>query len=253
MPDPGAHGVPKPGVRGLWLRGGLLVLIVGAAIIAAAVVGLPDVAALQADIAAAGPAAPVVFVLVYAAVTLAPVPKNVLSAVAGLLFGLAAGIALVFVAAMLGALTAFWLGRVLGRGAVERLTGARVARVDKLLARRGVMAVIGVRLIPVLPFTAINYTAGLTAVRRRDYVIGTAVGIVPGTVAYVTLGTYGSEPGSWPFAISAAVLGLLTAAGFIAARRSRSRITPGATDRTTPRWGGPGGARAVAGRRVGTR
>lgn len=213
----------EPGVRGIWLRGGVLILILGAAITAAVVVGLPDVAALQADIAAAGPAAPVVFVLVYSAVTLAPVPKNVLSAVAGLLFGLVTGIALVFVAAMLGALMAFWLGRVLGRGAVERFTGARVARVDELLARRGVMAVIGVRLVPVVPFTAINYTSGLTGVRLRDYTVGTAVGIVPGTVAYVTLGTYGSEPVSWPVALSAAALGLLTAAGVVAARRSRAR------------------------------
>ncbi len=213
----------EPGTRGLFLRGGVFLLVLSVAITAAVVVGLPDVAALHADIAAAGPAGPAVFVLVYAVATLAPAPKNVLSAVAGLLFGLVAGIALVFVAAMLGALTAFWLGRVLGRGAVERFTGARVARVDELLSRRGVMAVIGVRLVPVVPFTAINYTAGLTAVRLRDYVIGTAVGIVPGTVAYVTLGTYAAEPVSWPFAISAAVLGLLTVAGVVAARRSQAR------------------------------
>lgn len=230
----------EPGERRLLLRGGVFLLILGVAITTAVVVGLPDVATLRTDIAAAGPAGPAVFVLAYAVATLAPVPKNVLSAVAGLLFGLVAGIALVFVAAMLGALTAFWLGRVLGRGAVERLTGARVARVDKLLSRRGVTAVIGVRLVPVVPFTAINYTAGLTAVRLRDYVIGTAVGIVPGTVAYVTLGAYGSEPVSWPFVISAAVLGLLTAAGFIAARRSSSRTTPGATDRAQDRWDGHG-------------
>ena len=213
----------QPGARGIWLRAGVLILILGVAITAAVMVGLPDVAALQADIAAAGPVAPFAFVLAYALATLAPVPKNVLSAVAGLLFGLVAGIALVFVAAMLGALAAFWLGRVLGRGAVERFTGARVARVDALLARRGVMAVIGVRLVPVVPFTAINYTSGLTGVRLRDYTVGTAVGIVPGTVAYVTLGTYGSQPVSWPVALAATALGLLTAAGVVAARRSRAR------------------------------
>ncbi len=225
----GGIGVAEPGIRGLLLRGGAFLLILAVAITAAVVVGLPDVAALRSDIAAAGPAGPAVFVLVYAVATLAPVPKNVLSAVAGLLFGLVAGIALVFVAAMLGALTAFWLGRVLGRGAVERLTGARVARVDTVLSRRGVMAVIGVRLVPVVPFTAINYTAGLTAVRLRDDVIGTAVGIVPGTVAYVALGTFGAEPVSWRFATSAAVLVLLTTAGLITARRSRSPATAGDT------------------------
>ena len=230
----------EQGARGLLLRGGVFLLILAVAITAAVVVGLPDVAILRADIAAAGPAGPAVFVLAYAVATLAPLPKNVLSAVAGLLFGLAAGIALVFVAAMLGALTAFWLGRVLGRGAVERLTGARVARVDELLSRRGVMAVIGVRLVPVVPFTAINYTAGLTAVRLRDYVIGTAVGIVPGTVAYVTLGTYGSGPVSWPVALSATALGLLTIAGVVAARRSQARAASEVTADTQDEGDGSG-------------
>ncbi len=53
------------------------------------------------------------------------------------------------------------------------------------------------RLVPVLPFTAINYAAGLTSVRTRDYTIGTAVGIVPGTVSIVALGTFGPhrDPG----------------------------------------------------------
>lgn len=56
------------------------------------------------------------------------------------------------------------------------------------------------RLVPIVPFTAINYTAGLTGVRLRDYTLGTAVGIIPGTVANVALGTCGSTPGpgrSW--------------------------------------------------------
>jgi uncharacterized membrane protein YdjX (TVP38/TMEM64 family) len=143
---------------------------------------------------------------------------------------------------------AFWLGRVLRRGAVERFTGARVARVDKLLARRGVMAVIGVRLVPVVPFTAINYTSGLTGVRLRDYTLGTALGIVPGTVAYVTLGTYGSEPVSWPVALSAAALGLLTAAGVLAARRSRARVASEVTAGTQSEEddSGEGGDAAMA-------
>lgn len=228
----------EPGVRGIYLRAGALILILGVAITVAVVVGLPDVAALRADIAAAGPIAPAAFVLAYALATLAPVPKSVLSAIAGLLFGLVAGIVLVLVAAMLGALAAFLLGRVLGRGAVQRFTGARVARVDELLSRRGLIAVIGLRLVPVVPFTAINYTAGLTGVRLRDFTLGTAVGILPGTVAYVTLGTYGSAPGSWPFILSAAALGLLTAAGVVAARRSRARAASVAAEVTHGQTGG---------------
>lgn len=193
-------------------------LLLAIAIAVAAVVGLPDPAELRDDIAAAGTAAPVLFVLLYAVATLAPLPKNVLAAGAGLLFGLATGVIVVLLGALLGALAAFGLGRLLGRDAVERITGARV---DALLRRRGILAVIAVRLIPVLTFTAINYTAGLTAIRTRDYLLGTTLGIIPGTIAYVALGAYGTSPGSWPFLTAVIVLIILTTLGGAAAYRSR--------------------------------
>jgi uncharacterized membrane protein YdjX (TVP38/TMEM64 family) len=207
----------------VWGRLAGLVIIVVAAVAVAVVVELPDVERLRAQVAASGPAAPAGFVLLYAVATLAPVPKNVLTAAAGLMFGLVHGVLLVLLAALLGALAAFALGRVLGREAVERLTGARVARVDALLRRHGLFAVLGVRLVPVLPFTAINYAAGLTAVRSRDYLVGTALGVVPGTIAYVALGAYGTSPGSWPFVVAVVVLVALSVAGAAATHRYRRR------------------------------
>jgi uncharacterized membrane protein YdjX (TVP38/TMEM64 family) len=168
----------------------------------------------------------VLFGLLYAVATLAPLPKNVFAALAGLLFGLVEGVVVVLLAALLGASAAFWLGKLLGREAVERFTGARVARVGALLRRRGLLAVLAVRLVPVLPFTAINYAAGLTAVRTRDYIIGTAIGIIPGTIAFVALGAYGTTPGSWPFLIAVLVLAGLTAGGAALARQSRRHRSP---------------------------
>lgn len=220
--DRDAEGVTpgSPG-RAAWLRLVTFGVVLAATTAAAVLVGLPEPDQLRADIAAAGPAAPVLFGLIYALVTLAPLPKNVLAAIGGLLFGFATGAALVWGGAILGALAAYGLGRVLGRDAVERLTGTRVARVDALLRRRGLLAILGVRLVPVLPFTAINYTAGLTAVRTRDYVLGTALGIIPGTLAYVAVGAYGTSPGSWPFIIAVVALIALTAGGTVAARRHR--------------------------------
>lgn len=223
----------RPTVRAVWVRLVALALLVAAGVLVAVLVGLPDPEQLRADITAAGPTAPVLFVLLYAVVTLAPLPKNVFAALAGLLFGLVAGVAVVLLAALLGAVAAFALGRMLGRDAVERFTGARVARVDALLRRRGLLAVLAVRLVPVLPFTAINYSAGFTAVRTRDYLIGTALGIIPGTIAYVALGAYGTTPGSWPFLLAVLVLVALTVGGAALARRSRRRERQG-EDRRQP-------------------
>lgn len=209
----------EPGQR---RRAAAFVGVVLLAVAAGLVIDLPPVSTLRRDIAEAGWAAPVVFVGLYAALTLAPVPKNVMSAVAGLLFGIVQGVLLVLAAALLGALAAFALGRVLGRGLVERLASHRVQDVDALLTRNGLRAVILVRLVPVVPFTAVNYAAGLTGVRLLHYTIGTALGIVPGTVAYVTLGTYGTTPGAWPFLASAATLVVLSVGGVLMARRRRS-------------------------------
>lgn len=191
----------RPEGRGVWIRLIALIVVLAAAALVAAVVGLPDPARLRADIEAVGPIAPALFVLVYAIATLVPLPKSVFAVLAGLMFGLVVGVVVVLGAAMIGALAAFGLGRLLGRDAVERITGTRVARVDDLLRRRGMLAVLGVRLVPVLPFTAINYAAGLTAVRTRDYVVGTALGMIPGTISFTALGVYGSArlpgPSCW--------------------------------------------------------
>ena len=209
----------------MWGRLTVLVLVVALAAVVAALVGLPDEEQLRADVAAVRPAAPALFILLYAVATLAPLPKNVFSVAAGSLFGLVQGVLIVLLAALLGALAGFALGRTLGRDAVERMTGVRVARVDALLGRHGLLAVLGVRLVPLLPFTAMNYAAGLTAVRIRDYTIGTVLGIVPGTIAHVALGAYGTSPGSWPFVVAVLVLAALTTGGLAAAHRYRRRTT----------------------------
>ncbi len=169
----------------------LVVLLVAGTAVAVAV-GLPDEQGLRREVDRAGAWAPAVFVVGYAVVTLLPFPKAVATVAAGLAFGFALALPLVLAGAMAGAVLAFWLGRRLGRDAVERWTGARVARVDAALRDRGLLAVVLARVVPVLPFTALNYGAGLSAVRTRDYVLGTAVGIVPGTVSYVALGAYGT-------------------------------------------------------------
>lgn len=200
----------------------LLALVIVAATIVVLAVPIPPVDELRALVERAGWWGPVGFMAGYAALTLAPLPKNVLSIAAGVLFGFGPGLVIVYLAAMLGASVAFWLGRALGRDAVERFTGTRVAKVDEVLSKRGFVAVVGVRLVPVLPFTAINYSAGLTAVGWWPYFLGTMVGILPGTVSFLALGAFGLEFG-WPAQLALAALGVLTLAGVIFAVRSRRK------------------------------
>ena len=89
---------------------------------------------------------------------------------------------------MRSALVGFAIGRRLGRETVATMTGPRLARVEDVMRHQGVAAVVVARLTPVLPFTIVNYGSGVSAVSLRDYLVGTAVGIVPGTVGYAAVG-----------------------------------------------------------------
>ena len=218
--------VPPAARRSAAIRFGALAAFIAVAVVVGLVVPLPSVEQIRASAASAGWLGAAAFVGGYGLVTLTPIPKNVVGIAAGLTWGFGLGSLLVYLGALIGAAGAFFIGRALGRDAVEHFSGARITRVDALLRRRGLASVIGVRLIPVLPFTVINYTAGLTAVRLRDYAIGTALGIIPGTLAYVAIGAFGFEAGPGLY-IGLGVLGVLTLLGVIVGYRSRRSTSQG--------------------------
>lgn len=197
-------------------------LVTVAALVLAVVVveqrrGWNDVDLLQDRVDAAGPWGAVVFVAGYAVLCLLPTPKALLTTLGGVLFDWWLGALLSWVAALAGAALAFWLGRAWGRDAVDRLTHGRVERADQLLSQHGFAAVLAVRLTPVLPFTAINYAAGLTGVRWSHYALGSVLGMVPGSLAYAALGASGSDP--WGLFAGAAALVALVALGALLGRR----------------------------------
>ncbi|MBA3508528.1 MAG: TVP38/TMEM64 family protein [Thermoleophilaceae bacterium] len=148
----------------------------------------------------------IVYPLLYAVLTVLLVPGAVITAAGGALFGTLLGTALTLIGATAGATASFLIGRRLGRAQVERIAGRRIGALDTWLERRGLLAVLYVRLFPLFPFNALNYAAGVTALSTRDYVIGTAVGIVPGTFAYAALGSSLDDPTSPEFL---AALGLV--------------------------------------------
>ena len=132
---------------------------------------------------------PVVFVLGYAAAAVAFVPGSLLTLAAGAIFGLAKGVILVFVAAVIGSCAAFLVARYLARRAIERrLAGnPRFAAVDRAVGAQGRRIVFLLRLSPVFPFNLLNYALGLTRVRFVDY-FSASIGMIPGTVLYVYYG-----------------------------------------------------------------
>jgi uncharacterized membrane protein YdjX (TVP38/TMEM64 family) len=194
----------------------------------AVAVGVPPLEDVRGWVAAAGWAGPVLYAAVYAGLSLTPVPVSVLSVAAGMLFGLGTGLVVSLAATFTAAAIGFALARRLGRGSMIRLqqrdgpTSARLRALDGLLRRRGLLAVVGVRLAPLLPFAVLNMGCGLTAVRLRDYAIGTVIGMAPGETALVAVGAHGAEPGSLPFLLSVGGLALVVVLGVVVARRHRA-------------------------------
>lgn len=199
---------------------GGLVVLVAAGLLVVHVYGVPKVSDLRRITAEAGMWAPLLFLGLQTLVCVTPVPRTVFTVAAGALFGSALGLAVTIVATTLAAVLAYVLVRMTGRGLVERyVRGSAVRWAQRRLDHHGVLAVTSMRLVPAVPFFALNYVCGLSAVRFWPYLVGTVVGIVPGTVAIVVLGdAVTGRPSAATIAMSV-VCGLIGLAGIVVAAR----------------------------------
>jgi len=182
--------------------------------------------ALRMFVESTGPLEAVVFVALYVILTVFLVPGTIPSVAAGALFGPLWGTLLTLTGATIGAVAAFEVARALGRERVRARLGHRTDTADRWVTGRGLLGVITLRLIPLVPFNVLNYAFGLSTVKRRNHVIGTAIGIVPGTVAFVALGSSIADPGSAGFFASLSAVVLLVV---VSTCRARSASPPPAS------------------------
>ena len=167
-----------------------------------------------------GAAGPLVFVAASALLTVALFPGPLLAGAAGLLFGVAGGTPVAIVSATVGACLAFSIGRWWAHDAVEHLAGRRLRALRAWIGERGFYAVLYARLAPGLPYSLVNYAAGLSPVRLAAFAAATAIGCAPRAFAYAALGGSLDDLGS-PEAIAAyAVLAMMALAGLVGLRRS---------------------------------
>lgn len=129
-------------------------------------------------------AAPAVYMVVYAAATTLAIPGSILTLAGGAMFGVVWGTVYTTIAANVGANAAFAVARFLGRDGVRRLAGSRLDRLDRATKDHGFRGLLTLRLIPAVPFNALNFGSGLTSIGWGSYAAATAIGIFPGTVVY---------------------------------------------------------------------
>lgn len=150
--------------------------------------GFRDVLAWISGLGALGP---LIFIALYIVASVLFLPGTVLTLGAGVVFGVVEGSIAVSIGATLGAACAFLVGRYLVRDWIAaKISGKEKFRaVDEAVGKEGWMIVLLTRLSPAFPFNLLNYAFGLTKVSFGDYFFASFVGMIPGTVMYVYIGS----------------------------------------------------------------
>ncbi len=178
----------------------------------------------------AQPLAPVMVALAYLLGGLLVFPVTVLIAVTTLVFGPLEGSLYALGGALASAATVYALGRRLGRDTVRRLAGKSLNELSRRLARRGLLAILLVRLVPVAPFSVINAVAGASHIGWRDFLLGTTLGLAPGivmTAAFVDRAVAAvRDPGPTTFGLLGLVALLVVGAAWLIRRRLARAASP---------------------------
>jgi len=170
--------------RRMVVTGAVMVISIAVALL----VPLPTAVQMRDWATSVGRWFPLAFLAAHIVVTVLPFPRTAFTLTAGLLFGPVLGVTLAVVASTASAVIALLLVRAAGWQLSRLVSHQAVETVDAGLRDRGWIAVMSLRLIPVVPFSVLNYAVGASAVRVLPYTLATLAGVLPGTAAVVILG-----------------------------------------------------------------
>ena len=188
----------KPSARPAWIKVVIALAVLAALVAAWSLLPVSEwIAAFRDWVAELGALGWAIFVVVYALSVLALLPGSLLTIAAGLAWGLW-GFPVVMVGATLGAGISFVAARHLAQGTVQRMIEKRptLKAVDRAVEQEGWKIVGLMRLSPAFPFALQNWFFGTTSVAFWPYLLATFVGIMPGTLLYVWIGSLGGAAGS---------------------------------------------------------
>ncbi|MEA2442419.1 MAG: hypothetical protein QOH76_3843 [Thermoleophilaceae bacterium] len=159
-----------------------------------------------------------------------PFPTELVTGAAGFVYGFWLAVPLLLACWLASALLAYWLAERFGRPLARRLVGARrLERAEELMERGGAATLLSLRLVPLIPYNAICYAAGITRVPLGRYAWTTVVGITPLTVLVAYLGSRLESPdfGDWRVWLLIAAFVAIVVAGQVLERRLRIRRATG--------------------------
>lgn len=159
---------------------------------------------------------PIAFFIIYLGAVIATIPGTIFGVIAGALFGSAVGVTLISISSTVGASITFLIARYLARDAVARWLSKNktMQKLDQLTEEQGMILVGLTRLIPLFPFTLLNYGFGLTKVSFKTYVFWSWLCMLPGTII-VVVGTDALTQGLTHGNISWELIGVLVVTAFV--------------------------------------
>jgi uncharacterized membrane protein YdjX (TVP38/TMEM64 family) len=153
--------------------------------------GRDTIAAFLEWVQGAGPWGALLFGLAYIPAAVLFVPASILTLGAGFVFGVAQGTVIVSLGSTAGAAAAFVVARTVGHNWVVRRMAAHpgLNAIQRAVGSEAFKVVLLTRLSPLFPFNLLNYAFGLSAVPFKTYVLASWIGMLPGTLLYIYLGS----------------------------------------------------------------
>lgn len=168
--------------------------------------------------------APLIFILLF---TLAPLiffPDGILALAGGLIFGFAWGSFYIVLGALCGGTLSFYLVRLYGNKMREKLAHEKLINFQTRVKKHGFVMILLLRLVPLVPFNIISYSAGFSTIRYRDFFFATLLGMFPGVLVYANIGAQSLSFGSREFYISVGLLIVLVVVSMVLKQRVKKRL-----------------------------
>lgn len=124
-----------------------------------------------------------VYIILYAVNTISLLPPiGAMSLAAGFIFGPLLGTIGIMTGSLVGTSATFFISRIFGRGLVDKVVKGRFKDFEDRLNRNGFVAILFIRLVPIIPWEVVNYASGLSKIKYRDFITATVLGILPSVV-----------------------------------------------------------------------
>ncbi|MEM8772219.1 MAG: TVP38/TMEM64 family protein [Pseudomonadota bacterium] len=176
---------------------------------------LTDPEKYRAVIETLGPWAPALAIGSVIAISFLPLPMQAAAVANGIVFGHVAGFLFTWIGAVAAAFLAFWIARLLGRPVINRFVPATaLLRFQRAVDHRGTAFLLLARLVPIIPFTVVNYGSGMSPVRWSTYAVTSVIGLAPPVFVFTCLGALMETAPALAWAALVAIIALLSLIGY---------------------------------------